>query len=189
MGARGTATGWGCVARAFHWGMAGLILFMLGLGVYMANFVPDLLRQFELFQLHKSWGFVVFFLALARLGWRLLDRTPEEPAGMPAWQRVAARASHAALYVLMLAMPLSGWIMVSASPDADILGIRNMVFGLFPMPDPWVPGNAGLETAAGEFHAAAAILLAALLVMHAAAALWHHFGARDAVLRRMVVGR
>lgn len=189
MPARNTAASWGWVARLLHWVMAGLILFMLGLGLYMTHFEPDLLRQFSLIQLHKSWGFVVFCLALVRLGWRLNGRSPAEPAGLASWQRAAARGTHAALYVVMLALPLSGWITASASPTQDLLGIRNMVFGLFAMPDPWVPGKAGIETAAGEIHTAAAILLAALLVLHVGAVLWHRFALRDDVLLRMTIGR
>lgn len=189
MRARNTAASWGWVARLLHWTMAGLILFMLGLGLYMTHFEPDLLRQFSLIQLHKSWGFVVFCLALVRIGWRLSGRAPEEPAGLASWQRAAARGTHAALYVLMLALPLSGWVMVSASPTQDLFAIRNMVFGFFALPDPWVPGVARIEAAAGDIHTAAAILLSVLLVAHIGAALWHRFARRDDVLARMTVGR
>ena len=75
---------------------------------------------------------------------------------MPAWQRRAARASHAALYALMLALPLSGWLMASASPTQDLLQMQNLVFGRWPLPDPFVPGVARVEAAAHAVHTDAA---------------------------------
>ena len=99
---RDSSGGWGAVTRLLHWGMAALILFQLGLGIWMTR-APDLLARFAWTQTHKSWGTVIFALALLRLGWRLANPTPPLPATMPAWQRRAARASHAALYALMLA--------------------------------------------------------------------------------------
>ena len=91
MRARNSTTSWGWVARLLHWVMAALILFMLGLGTYMVTLVPDLLRQFDLIQLHKSWGFVVFCLALLRSR-RLIDRvSPAEPLRDPAGKRPRGR--------------------------------------------------------------------------------------------------
>lgn len=121
--------GWGVVSRALHWGMAGLILFQLALGVWMVR-VPDLIRRFDLTQLHKSWGTVVFLLALLRILWRALaPARPALPAAMPVWQRRAAGASHLALYALMLLLPLSGWILASASPTQDLLHMQNSCSG------------------------------------------------------------
>jgi cytochrome b561 len=189
MRAANTAASWGWVARLLHWTMAALILFQLGLGVWMANFVPDLVERFRLVQLHKSWGFVIFALALARIAWRLGNRAaPAMPAGVPDWQARAAAASHGLLYALMLALPLSGWAMSAASPTQDLLNIENMVFGWFAMPDPWVPGVKAVEDAAGAIHFWSAILLALVLAAHAGAALKHHLVDRDDVLRRMSFG-
>ena len=67
---------------------------------------------------------------------------------MPRWQVRAAEASHVLLYLLIFVMPLSGWVMVSASPVQDLLQIQNLVFGLFPLPDPFVPGIEAVETVA-----------------------------------------
>ncbi len=85
-------------------------------------------------------------------------------------------------------MPVSGWVMASASPTQDLLGMQNLVFGRWPLPDPWVPGDAGLEAAAHTVHVASAILLAAVLALHAGAALWHHVIRRDRVLAAMIRG-
>lgn len=186
--------GWGLPARLLHWGMALLILGLLGLGWYMVNVVGtgDLVLRFRLTQLHKSFGFVVFALALLRLGWRLANPTPTEPPGH-AWEKAAARAAHLALYGLMLALPLSGWLMASASPMNDPgafpFQVRNMVFGLFELPDPIHPGDRRLEALFKAVHWWAALALAVLLIAHAGAALMHHLIRRDRVLLRMTVGR
>lgn len=187
---RNDGSSWGWPARALHWGMAALILFQIGLGVWMANFTPDLIERFRLTQAHKSWGAVLFGLALVRIGWRLANReTPRMPAGTPRWQVRAAAASHGLLYALMIVLPVSGWVMVSASPTQDLLGIENEVFGLFALPDPWVPGSREIEAAAKAAHAWGAALLGAVLVLHVGAALKHRFVDRDGVLARMGLGR
>jgi cytochrome b561 len=186
--ARDGVTGWGWVTRLLHWAMAPLILFQLALGPRAASFTPDLIERFRLAQLHKSWGAVVFALALLRVGWRLANRAPPPPPGMPAWQVRAAWASHRLLYSLMLIVPLSGWVRASASPTQDLLGIDNMVFGWFALPDPWVPGARAVEAAAEATHVWSAALLAFVLAVHVGAALKHRFVDRDGVLARMTFG-
>lgn len=187
---RNTATAWGWPARLLHWAMAILIVFMLSLGVSMANFVDDLATRFVLTQTHKSFGFVVISLALVRVSWRLMNPlSPAAPAAARRWENRLAHATHVALYVLMFLMPLSGWLMASASDLQDMYGIRNMVFGLFEMPDPFVPGDRRLEQTLKLVHVSGATVLSLLLVLHAGAALKHHFVLRDDVLTRMSLGR
>lgn len=189
MHATSTATSWGWVARLFHWVVAGLVLFQIGLGVYMAR-LEDLIRQFELTQTHKSVGATVFFLALLRLAWRVIDRSrPRQPPAVPRWQARAAAASHLLLYTLLIVLPVSGWIYASASPLQDLLNVETMVFGAFALPDPWVPGNEGVARAARAVHGVAAGLLGGLLTAHVAAALKHHFIDRDDVFARMTWAR
>jgi len=186
---RNTATSWGWPARILHWSMAALMLFMLGLGLYMTR-LDDVFARFALTQTHKSWGFVVFALACVRLAWRLSNReAPRDPPGMKPWERALARLSHWGFYLLMVALPLSGWLMASASPLQDSYGVRNMVFGLFELPDPFIPGDKGVEAAFKLIHNAAALALGLLLVLHVGAALKHHFVLRDDVLKRMTFGR
>jgi cytochrome b561 len=133
---------------------------------------------------------VIFALALARVAWRLGQRArPPAPPGAPAWQARAAAASHRLLYALMVALPLSGWAMAAASPTQDLLHMQNMVFGWFAMPDPWTPGVAAVESAAGAVHLCCAVLLALALALHAGAALRHHFVDHDDVLARMTFRR
>jgi cytochrome b561 len=182
-----TDTAWGWPARLLHWAMAALILFMLGLGYVMVNMTPDLMERFALTQTHKSWGFVVFALGLVRLLWRGINRRSPEPPGT-GFQARAAKRAHEALYVLMLILPISGWLMASASELQEMYGVKNMVFGLFELPDPFAPGDRRIETAFKLIHLAAAVALATLLVAHVLAALKHHLIDRDRVLTRMVRG-
>lgn len=187
---RDTVFGWSLPTRLLHWALAALILFQVGLGVWATNFVPNLFHRSELIQMHKSWGVVVFGLAVTRILWRAANRwrRPPMPAAMPAWQRRAAALSHATLYLLMLSMPLSGWILVSASPLGHWLGVRSRFFGLFDLPDPIGRASYAIEHAAGAVHIIGAIVLVLVLALHVAAALRHHFAERDRVLSRMISG-
>ncbi len=189
MGLRNTRTGWGLPARLLHWTMAGVIIFLLALGLYMSNADIDIYEKFALVQTHKSWGFVAFSLAVLRVLWRAANpETPELPQDMSRAERLAARAGHLALYALMFVMPITGWLMASASPLQDTYGIKNMVFGLFELPDPFQPGGQALADALRLAHLSSAVLLIVVLIGHAGAALRHHFIKRDAVLRRMILG-
>ena len=192
MGIRNTEDSWGWPARLMHWAMAALVFFMLGLGTYMAEVLtaqdPDtVLQRFWLTQEHKSWGVVVLALVCIRLGWRAVNPLPVLQEATAA-ERVAARWVHLALYACLVAMPLSGWLMASASPLQDVYGIRNLVFGLVALPDPFVPGSERLEAGFRSAHVAVALVLAALVAGHAGAALKHHLWDRDRVLRRMIAG-
>ncbi|MEM8790268.1 MAG: cytochrome b [Pseudomonadota bacterium] len=180
---------WGLIARLLHWSSGAVILYMLWLGVYMTEFVTDIYAQFGLFQTHKSWGFVAFVLGALRLLWRAVNPTPALPDGMKGWEITASRISHISLYVLMIAMPISGWLMSSASPLQDAYGIKNMVFEVFEYPDPFVPGSETLETVFKLIHKGCAIAIALIVVTHVGAALKHQFVAKDGLLRRMILGR
>ncbi|HUF56183.1 MAG TPA: cytochrome b [Thermohalobaculum sp.] len=183
---------WGWPARLLHWLSAAVILFMLGLGFYMANFVQSMITQLELTQLHKSIGFVAFVLAVIRIGWRLANPAPALPRHMSPLERRLAHGSHFLLYVLIVVMPVSGWLMASASPlnDADAypVQIRNMVFGLFELPDPWQPGDEALSEALWTVHFGAGVLLSVLVLGHIAAAVKHQSIDRDGLIRRMILG-
>jgi cytochrome b561 len=189
MGLRNTRTGWGWPARLLHWLMAGLILFQLWLGFRMVWLVSDVYEKFGLYQSHKSWGVVIFTLALVRLGWRAVNPTPDLPDHMGAMSRALAHGGHLALYVLMVAMPISGWLMASASTLQDDYGLKNMVFTWFELPDPFVPGSQQIEDLFKTIHGWSGFGMAAILIGHAAAALKHQFSHRDGLLWRMIAGR
>lgn len=191
MSLKNTRERWGWLAKVFHWVMAFLILALALVGTYMANFLDDMIRQIELTQMHKSVGFVVFVMAVLRVLWRWANPvSPDPPAGQAAWEHRAAQATHWALYILMFAIPVSGWLMASAStlndPDAYPAPMRNMVFGLFELPDPFQPGSDALAKGLHMVHAYSVYLLAALLLLHVGGALRHHFVEKDGVLRRML---
>jgi cytochrome b561 len=187
-------TGWGWPARVLHWAIALLIAGMSALGLYMdpklaAGLDP---LHFALIQDHKSWGAVVLALVSLRILWRVANRRhPALPDGTPGWQRHAVAVTHVALYALMIAVPVSGWLMVTASPfnDPGYMQIRNMVFGLFEMPDPFPKGDHELAAWLQAIHGTLWMALMAVLAAHVAGALWHHFVQRDRVLARMIRGR
>lgn len=183
---RNTPTGYGRIAILFHWTMALLIIGMLGLGLYMSDLPLTDPNAFQFFQLHKSIGFVVLALAVLRLVWRLANPSPKLPEGMHPLERLGAHLGHAGLYALLFAMPLTGWLMVSASP----WGIPTVVFNVLPVPHLPVPEALGSQEQAEGFfkllHAYGAYLLIALVVVHVAAAFKHHVIARDDTLKRML---
>lgn len=180
MALRNTDSSWGAVAKGFHWIVATLIFVQFGLG-WVAERWPRSLTKVELFVWHKSVGVLVLALVVARIVWRLFNPPPAPPAWAAAGEVRAARVTHALLYVTMLAMPLSGWIINSAA-DFPL-----KVFWLFPLPA-IVPPDEALKEAAETVHLTLFWILAALVTAHVAAALWHHFVARDEVLARMLPG-
>lgn len=168
---------WGSVARFFHWTMA---LAIIGNGIFalLIDLADGPMQKLNWLALHKSIGLTVLALFLLRLLWRLLDsRPPVEPA--PRWQRRLARAVHAVLYVLMAAIPLSGWWFNSTS------GKPLQWFKLFNLPA-LAPKNKPLADIAIDVHQYLFWFLVAVLVVHVAAALKHHVFDNDNVLRRML---
>jgi len=178
-------------AKLLHWLIAALIAGMVGLGVYMTDVEGDFQYKLWLYQLHKSFGVTLFALVLIRLAWRQISPPPVMPADMSVWERRAAKSAHSALYVLMLALPLSGWARVSASP----LSIPTEVFGLFTLPHiPWLASLPSETKQAWEpvfqtVHWAIAWVLVAVVAVHALAALRHALILKDDVMQRMLPGR
>jgi cytochrome b561 len=178
MSLRNTASSYGSVAKLLHWTIVVLIIAQFVLA-NSAEDLPNGLEKLKLLATHKSIGMTVLALALIRLGWRLANVVPPPPPGMPRWQVLAAHTSHLLLYVLIIAQPITGWIMSSA---------RNFpvsYFGWFQWPDLVAPDDALHERFEDIHHLLADALLVVALV-HAAAALYHHFWVKDDVLRRML---
>ena len=188
--ARGvSARRYSAVAILLHWVSALGVLVLIGLGLTMTHADLAPLRQFQLYQWHKSVGITVLALTALRVLWRLTHRPPTHPAGMPARERRAAGAAHALLYLLLIGLPLTGWAVVSLSP----FNIPTVLYGLVPWPHlplaDLVPDPDAAEGLLKRVHALGAWFLAALLAVHVAAALRHHLLLRDDVLRRMLPGR
>jgi len=183
---RNTSTGYGRVAILFHWTMAVLIIGMLAGGLYMTNLPQTDAFTFQVYQLHKSFGFVILTLVVLRLAWRLINPAPKLPAGMKQWEKWAAHLGHTGLYAIMILMPITGWYMVSASP----WNIPTVVFNVLNVPHLPLPAFLGTkeeaETIFKNAHFYLGWLAIALIVTHLGAALKHHFIERDATLRRMV---
>ncbi|MBF0309578.1 MAG: cytochrome b [Magnetococcales bacterium] len=166
------------VARLLHWGMALLLLTLVGLGFYAINldYYHPLYHRSVVW--HRSLGLVAFVAVLFRLGWRLGHPPPPLPSGMPGWERLAASATHWALYLLMLSLPVFGYLMSTAD------GRPVSFFGWFEVP-PLLPPLKGREEWTGMIHLILAVMLCLLVLLHGAAALKHHFFDRDGLLRRM----
>lgn len=195
-----TAPRYTAIAVVLHWAIAFAILFNIVLGFWMhisAEHGGVTQAIFQAFQLHKSVGLTVLALSLVRLGWRLTHRPPPLPAHMAAWERIVSKATHWAFYVLMLALPLSGWLYVSAgwSHEQDrAFNVPTLYFGLFQVPHLFGLPEAGEATRSGTAEASftAHYILAytaiALVALHVAAALKHHLFDGDEVLAHMVPG-
>lgn len=170
------------VAVFLHWAIAFLIIGMLVLGLTMSGYPTK--YKFLAYNLHKSFGITVLVLSLLRLVWRIIHRPPALPESMKPWEKNAAHLGHWGLYFLMIAMPLSGWIMVSA--DAKY---PTVFFSLFQVPQFPLPAAYDTHATHERFewlHYWLAIGAIALVSGHALAALKHHFINRDSVLRRML---
>jgi cytochrome b561 len=174
------------VAIALHWLIAALVLINIYLG--LAHESVDRATMREMMWWHKSIGLSVLLLTLVRLAWRLTHRVPPLPADTPRWQAIAARASHWAFYLLLLAIPLAGWLLTSASPRNSPIPF----FGLFDWPFiPWVhdlPTDEA-KSLAGTFadvHERLAFLAIGLIVLHVGAALHHIFLRKDKVGHHML---
>ncbi len=177
---------WGLGIRLLHWLSAALVLVQWLLGRYMVTLGPEsVAEKFVLYQRHKSLGFVVLALTLVRLAWRMTEPArPALPSTVPLWQQRAATINHGLLYLLLLTMPITGFLAAAASP----LGIPTLLFGVIPIPHPIGP-DAQLEAILLAAHRAQGWALAALLLLHIAAALKHQVIDRDRVLVRMIRGK
>ncbi|MDO8299166.1 MAG: cytochrome b [Lacisediminimonas sp.] len=173
-----TESGYTGVAKSLHWFMGLLFLGMLALGLYMQD-LPLSPDKLQLFSWHKWGGVTLFLLVLVRLAWRLAHRPPALPLAMSPLQRFAAHAGHALLYVLMLAIPLSGWLMSSAK------GFQTVWFGVLPIPD-LLGRDKQLGALLTQVHEVLNLVFMGLLAVHIGAALKHHFIDRDNILQRML---
>lgn len=173
MQARYTST-----AITLHWLLALLLLGQFAFGLMLEDIPRGTPARGTYVNLHKSSGIVIGVLVLLRIGWRLTHRAPPLPSTMPAWQLHAARLSHIALYLCMVALPLSGYLASNFSRH----GVKffNLVHWL-----PWGPDDKTLYALFNRAHHLAALLLAIFVVLHLLAVAKHMLVDRDGLLLRM----
>ncbi|KAB8314749.1 cytochrome b [Tolypothrix campylonemoides VB511288] len=172
---------WGHVSQALHWLVVLLIAAIAIIGLTMGE-LPNGVQKIRLYALHKSLGLTLLALVALRIAWRLAAGAPPPVAGTPRWQAAIASVTHWALYALMFAMPITGWVLNSAA------GYPLQWFGLFNLPK-IVATDPALHEQAEWLHENGFWLLLALVVVHAAAAFYHHLFLEDDTLRRMLPAR
>lgn len=174
-----TTARWGIITQSLHWLMLALIVTQF----VLANLAEDLplgMEKLATLARHKSIGITILLLAVARLIWRRANPTPVLPNTLKPYERALAHLSHTALYVLLLALPVSGWLMSSA---------RNFPvswFNLFQLPDLVKPSRSLYEVL-HNVHEVLGWTLCATATLHILGALKHHFILKDDVLRRMML--
>jgi cytochrome b561 len=175
---------WSRLQRALHWWTAALVLTAFPLGwIMVATPLHALLLKFLLYQLHKTLGIAVLGLVVIRAYARLTRARPNWDAGLPAWQQHAAAGMHAALYLLLLVVPLLGYLTAASAPAR----IPTLFLGVLPVPHLLAPDPA-LFALLRPLHRWGAILLVGLAAAHTAAAIHNHRAGRASLLR-MWAGR
>ncbi len=170
------------VAIAFHWIIAVLVIGNIA-GALITDDWEGAARG-TVMGLHKATGITVLVLSIGRLLWRLSHRPPPLPQSLDPLVRAAARTSHVLFYVLMIAMPMTGWLMVSAADPRRPL----QWFGLFDLPYLPVQGNKALGGFGHDGHEVLGWVFLGLIALHVAGALKHHFADSPGFMRRMLPG-
>lgn len=166
-----------------HWSIVLALLFMFGSGLYMVNADISKADQYRLFQLHKAAGVLVLWALILRVAVRVFTHAPALPDKLNQKQVTQAKLGHIVLYIALVIMPLSGWLMVSASP----FGLPTFVFVDW-IKWPHIPGvarNNVVESVANNVHWITAIFLGSLIVGHVSAVIWHHKKHKVNLISRM----
>jgi cytochrome b561 len=188
--AKNTRLRYGTVAMTLHWLIALMVLGNICSGLYFSSLPHSDPNKMWLTQIHKSVGLTVLMLSILRLVWRLINPIPPLPRGMNPGLRYLARGTHFLLYFLIIAIPLSGWALVSSSP----LGLPTMYFGLFQWPHIAFLADMARDQKKlmvqnfAMIHIYLAWSAILLIPIHVCGALYHQFIRRDDVLKRMLPG-
>lgn len=175
------------VGIGFHWSMAALITFQLWWGWRTAR-LPVGSDKLQAYDLHFQVGLVILLLTFLRMGWRLVVPGPQNDADKPGWESVAAHLTHLALYACFLVLPLSGWLMVSATARETPIRFLGLTWPHLPLGDLTLGRRFQIEDWAGAAHSYVALGLGLLVIVHIGAALKHHLWDQDDVLAAMVPG-
>ena len=170
---------WGSVSIGLHWTIAALVLLVqLPAGITMVSVDPGTLQN-VCYNIHKTNGIVIFLLAIVRLGWRWSHPVPLLPADMPAWQARLARTTHALLYLVLLLMPVTGFLYTTMG------GFPVPFFMLYDLA-PLVPVNKPVAEVFKYAHLTLQFVLYVTVLLHVAGALQHHLIRKDGILHRML---
>lgn len=178
MGLRNTALNYGSVSKILHWLIFIFVTVMIIVGNFMDD-IPDKLIRGTVFMAHKWLGLFVLTLMILRVIWALLNPKPQLPYHLPKFQQFGAHAMHVTLYLLLIAMPLTGWIMSSAAGKAPAL------FG-YALAFPGIPVDKPLSSLNATLHFYLGWTIVVLVSLHSVAALKHHFIDKNNVLKRML---
>jgi cytochrome b561 len=168
-------------AKLMHWVIAVVVILMIPEGMTMKRLIAEGPTRDYLYTLHEAIGALVLIVMIARLARRLIFGVPAPERTLPPGERDASLAAQYALYLLLLIVPVLGWLGTNAYGDPV------SVFGLFNFPA-LLGKDVPLSDRIFVWHLAGGLLIAAIVAAHAAAALYHHFVKRDAVLARMLPG-
>jgi len=175
---RNSAGDWGAVQKSLHWIIVLAVIVQLAVGFTLAAMPSSAPSWARYFPVHTSLGLSIFLLMLARLLWRASNPGPVLPATLPAWQRVLARSTHWLFYLVLLGLPVSGYLAVSA-------GGHQIPFYGAELPQA-VSASKEANRVIMDLHVLGATLLILLIALHAAGALRHEWLLHDNVLRRML---
>jgi len=171
---------YGSVAKWFHWLIAFAVITLLIVGLLMGDFEKPF--RFTVYNIHKLVGLTVLTLMIMRIIWTFNNTRPPMPLTTPTWERFAARSVHLLLYVTVLLMPISGWIMSTAAGHSPMLGS-------LALPMPGVIEDKALAKLTNQIHSTLGWTIIGLVSLHTLAAIKHHFIDKDNVLKRMLPGR
>lgn len=175
---RNTTQGWGIVAQFLHWFIFAFFIGQITLGFVMNDF-PDGDEKWKLFNLHKALGMIALLVIVLRLFWRFLNIVPKDPI-MPEWQKKSAQSVIWALYLTMLIIPISGYLM------STLGGHPIGIFDLFVI-DP-IMKDPAISKFASKIHEYSIWVIIGFVGLHILGAFYHHFVLKDNVLRRMLPG-
>jgi cytochrome b561 len=174
------------IAIALHWVMAIAFLLMLTSGLSMEYITMSKSLKFNMYQWHKSLGVLLLMAFVFRIIWRLSHKAPDLPSSFSQWDIILAKVGHVALYICMIAVPLSGWLMVSSS----VYGLPTVVFGWFEWPHiPGVAGNEWVSTMSKNAHWILAWSFGLCIAGHVAAVVKHIICDNENLLPRMWFGK
>ncbi len=176
MGLKNTTTSYGSVAKFLHW-LIFLLVFVMIVGGFCLDYVPKEYKP-VIYNLHKLTGVAILMLMLIRLCWKMINVKPELPANTKPWERKAERIVHDVLYLLIIAMPLVGWIGSSAAGKAPHIGDWSLTLP--------VPESEAITDVAFEMHEMIAFAIIFVVGIHVLAALYHHYIRKDNILKRML---